>query len=190
MTRIKILFIVLFLVLLCMAQSTYSQQEESNTIIAFINVNLIPMTSEKVVPKQTVVIEKGRIMEIGESGQVSIPEEAFIIDGTGKYLLPGLADIHTHYAGTLEKADFNLFVAYGVTTIRDLPQGSPPTLLKLRDEIKAGNRFGPQIFVANHLMGIELDPSQSIRASKTCGYDGVKLNSYFTTKEFLETMDD
>jgi hypothetical protein len=163
-------------------------QEKSNEVIAFKNVNLIPMTSEKVVPGQTVVIKKDRIMEIGESEKVNIPEDAFIIDGTGKYLLPGLADMHTHYGGTLEKSDLNLFVAYGVTTIRDLPQGSPPTLVKLREEIKEGKRFGPQIFVANHIMGIEIDPSQSIQSSKNSGYDGVKLNSYFTTKEFIETV--
>ena len=168
-------------------QTSFSQQNKPFEVIAFQNVNLVPMTSEEVLADQTVVIKNSRIAEIGKSGKVKIPKGALIIDGKRKYLMPGLTDMHTHYGETLEKSYLNLFVAYGVTTIRDLPQGSPATLLSLREEIRKGSRLGPQLFVANHIMGLEPDPSLLIEASKKCGYDGVKFNSYFSTKEFLET---
>jgi tetratricopeptide (TPR) repeat protein/putative transposon-encoded protein len=168
-------------------QTSFSQQNKPFEVIAFQNVNLVPMTSEEVLADQTVLIKNSRIAEIGKSGKVKIPKGALIIDGKRKYLMPGLTDMHTHYGETLEKSYLNLFVAHGVTTIRDLPQGSPPTLLSLREEIRKGSRLGPQLFVANHITGLEPDPSLLIEASKKCGYDGVKFNSYFSTKEFLET---
>lgn len=182
----SIVGIILFI--LCMDICVLSQ--EQNQITAFKNVNLLTMTSDKVLPHQTVIICNERIVEIGYYKKVKIPENALIIDGTGKYLMPGLADMHTHYGETLEKSYLNLFIAYGVTTIRDLPQGYPPSILKMRQDINSGERLGPQIFVANHIMGIEPDPVQLVRSSKSSGYDAVKLNSYFTTEEFIKTVNE
>lgn len=167
---------------------TGCKQNQTEETFVFKNVNLIPMTSEKVVPNQTVLIVKKRIVKTGKDRQVKIPKNATIIDGTGKFLFPGLADMHTHIGETLTKSYLNLFVSYGVTTVRDLPQGSPPSILSLREEIKSGKRFGPQLFVANHLIGFEAAPEQNILPTKNCGYDGVKLNSLFTTDAFQKTV--
>lgn len=173
----------IFSFILLIASSCFSQEN----ITAIYNVSLIPMTSDTVLPGQTVLIKDGIIYENGSSSKIIIPSNAFIIDGTGGYLMPGLADMHTHIGNIREYPDLNLFAAYGVTTVRDLPQGSPPSILKMNMEINAGKRFGPSIIIANHIMGIESDPSKSVYASKINGYDGVKMNSYFTPEEFLET---
>ena len=163
-------------------------QDNTDNIYAINGVNIITMTSEEIIVNQTVLVKGNRIIGINDLDKVKIPDEALIIDGTGKYLIPGLADMHTHYGETLDYSYLNLFAAYGVTTIRDLPQGYPATLLKMRDEIRSGKRFGPQIIVANHLMGNETDPSSSIQPTGRSGYDGVKLNSHFTADEFKETV--
>ncbi|HRH45194.1 MAG TPA: hypothetical protein PKY82_26385, partial [Pyrinomonadaceae bacterium] len=62
--------------------------------VAFTNVNVIPMNKEQVLPNQTVLIKDGIIIEIGS--KVNVPKDAQIIDGTGKYLIPGLIDMHVH----------------------------------------------------------------------------------------------
>ena len=71
--KTKIAFVFLFI---CATQTIFSRQEKSNEIIVFHNVNLLPMTSKGIVSGQTVVIKKDRIMEIGRSGKVKIPEGA------------------------------------------------------------------------------------------------------------------
>ncbi len=65
-------------------------------VTAFIHVNVIPMHKEGVLPDQTVLVQDGRIIAVGKSNKIKIPESANVIDGTGKYLLPGLTDMHMH----------------------------------------------------------------------------------------------
>ena len=62
----------------------------------FINVNVIPMTSEAVVGAQTVIVKDGIIETIGDVEAVPVPEEAIVVDGTDRYLMPGLAEMHAH----------------------------------------------------------------------------------------------
>ncbi len=63
---------------------------------AFVNVNVLPMTSEVVLPAQTVVVENGVITAIGNVDVVPVPENAEIVDGTDRYLMPGLTEMHGH----------------------------------------------------------------------------------------------
>src|SRR5687768_5670332 len=63
---------------------------------AIVNVNVLPMDTERVLARQTVLIENGRIARLGSVAQVAVPRGAVVIDGTGKYLVPGLADLHVH----------------------------------------------------------------------------------------------
>ena len=61
------------------------------------NVTLIPMNTEKTLAGQTVTIENGKIGQVGSQDKIRIPKEAIVIDGTGKYLIPGLFDMHAHF---------------------------------------------------------------------------------------------
>ena len=65
-------------------------------MIAFVDVTLVPMDSERIVPHQTVIVRDGRIAAIGATETLSLPAGALRIDGRGKYLMPGLADMHAH----------------------------------------------------------------------------------------------
>jgi len=89
---------------------------------------------------QTVIIQNGRIQNIGIHHEVRIPEHAIIIDGSGKYLMPGLADMHVHINNS---KDLLLFIAHGVTTVQNmwgydsitLRIMGLPSQLNLRDKI-------------------------------------------------------
>ena len=67
--------------------------------VAFHNINMVPMTGEKIVANQTVLVKGDRIYEIGQSGKVKIPQTAKVVEGNGAYLMPGLADMHVHLTG-------------------------------------------------------------------------------------------
>jgi len=153
------------------------------------NVNLVPMTENKVIRDQTVVVSDGKILQIGPSRKISISADATVIDAAGKYLMPGLADMHTHLNdAAFEHPFFNLFLANGVTTIRDLTQGSPPSVLHYRREIESGKRLGPNILVAYTLWGEEKNIAGVIASQRRLGYDCLKVNSYFSPAGFDTVM--
>src|SRR5437868_3975172 len=93
--------------------------------IAFVGVTVVPMDAERRLPDQTVVIFDGRIVKIGPSSTVQVPDGAVRIDGRGKFLMPGLADMHVHL---WTQDDLTLFLANGVTFVRNM-WGSPQTLV-------------------------------------------------------------
>lgn len=117
--------------------------EGINSSVVFENVTVIPMDSDQILKRQTVVVNNKVIAEIGDHEEIEIPPDAHVVDGEGKFLIPGLSDMHTHNFGS--ENDLLVYLASGVTTIRDLGGGSP-VLLDWRDEIREGNRVGPTIF--------------------------------------------
>ncbi|MHA1979444.1 MAG: amidohydrolase family protein, partial [Candidatus Hodarchaeales archaeon] len=115
---------------------------EVSKFIAFTDVNVIPMDKEQILRKQTVLIQNQRIQKIVSSEDVSLPENTVKINGTGKYLIPGLADMHTHLMNT--KEFLIVALAYGVTTIRCM--WGEEFILKMREQILQGELLGPRIY--------------------------------------------
>ena len=113
--------------------------------IAFVGINVVPMDSERVLQSQTVIIENGRVTSIHPAGNQAIPPGTRIIDGTGKYLMPGLADMHVHLMR--DTTELLLYLAHGVTTIREL--AGEPMYLGWRERISNGNLLGPRLYVAS-----------------------------------------
>src|SRR5207253_11160953 len=100
----------------------------------------------------TVIVEGQKIAQIAESAQVALDRKTLVIDGSGKFLIPGLVDSHVHLTGTGEPNGSRefivpLLVAHGITTVRDMG-GYLESLKPLRDDIKRGKRLGPEIFFA------------------------------------------
>ncbi len=91
--------------------------EISNDIIVIKNVNVIPMDSERILKKHTVVIKDGTISEINKHSKLWYPKNYTVIDGEGKFLMPGLSDMHAHQ---WKNHEFVLFLANGITTIRNM----------------------------------------------------------------------
>jgi hypothetical protein len=123
--------------------------ESTGPIIAFRNVSVVPMDSEGVLRNQTVIVKNGTIVAIGDTKMALVPVDAMVLDGSGKYLLPGLADMHVH----TDPSDFPLFLANGITTIREM-NGSP-NHLKWRAELASGELLGPRLFVASTMIAGE-----------------------------------
>jgi len=133
----------------------------SGQTVAFTNVTVIPMARERVLANQTVVVKNGLVAEIGDAKKVKLPKDTVRIDGTGKYLVPGLVDMHTHllsdsdeFPDSIGPDELRVMVANGVTTVRFMI--GTPELLSLRSRSASGDIEGPTIFVASpHLTGRE-----------------------------------
>jgi imidazolonepropionase-like amidohydrolase len=124
--------------------STTSAQ--ARRVVAIRNVTVIPATGAAPLTNTTVLIDGDRITAIGPTAKTVIPKGARVIDGTGKFLLPGFIDMHAHLSKT-RASSLGLFVVNGVTTIRDMG-GDHEELLRWRREVRAGSRLGPRILMA------------------------------------------
>jgi imidazolonepropionase-like amidohydrolase len=119
--------------------SAFSSPSE---LTAITDVNVLSPDGHTILSSRTVVVDGGKIVSVAAGG--TVPTNAVIIDGHGKYIIPGLVDSHAHILKSAN--DLLLYVANGVTHIRDL--GGPPERLTLRDEIEQG-RVGPRMFVSS-----------------------------------------
>ena len=160
---------------------------EPEKITAFKNTNLVPMTGEKIIENQTVLVKGDRIFTIGPANQVEIPPDAKVIEGRGAYLMPGLADMHAHLAGEWPLHQLDLYLANGVTTVRDLD--GRDYMLQWRDEIKAGKRNGPTLYVAAPTIRGDEKNAPELAAKSMPGYNCIKLYSYFSPEDFQKTLE-
>jgi hypothetical protein len=159
-------------------------QNSSPATVAFVDVNVIPMDRERVLEGQTVIVRDGRIVSVEPSARARVPSGALRVDGRGKYLIPGLAEMHAHIPGAQAPEQvirdiFTLYVANGVTTIRGML--GAPNQLTLRAKTASGEMLGPTIFVgAPSLNGNSAgDPATAarlVREHKAAGYDFLKLH--------------
>jgi imidazolonepropionase-like amidohydrolase len=122
----------------------------SPTTIAIAHLTVIDVTGGPVQPDSTVLVSGTQIAAVGPSSSIAIPRGAKIVDGSSKFLIPGLADMHLHLTGSGEPDGSRefflpLLIANGITTVRDMG-GKVEYLKKLRGEIASGSRLGPQIF--------------------------------------------
>ena len=109
------------LVSLLLASCCVVGQQQS---VAFLDVTVVPMDRERLLPHQTVIVDHGHITAIGPAGKTRVPKGAQRLDGRDKFLMPGLADMHVHLNvhgkdGFPRNEDYaTLFLANGVTTVR------------------------------------------------------------------------
>jgi len=127
-------------------------KKPTSSFLAIVHVTVIDLTGALPAPDQTVLIEKEKIVSLGPSQSISIPSGAKVVDGTGKFLMPGLADMHVHVTGAGEpdgsrKFMLPLLVANGITTVRDMG-GYLESLVPLQKEIEEGKLLGPRIVFA------------------------------------------
>src|SRR5262245_30850044 len=152
-------------------------------VTAFVDVRVIPMTNDGVLDHQTVIVRGTRIAEIGPSTQVRAPGGAVTIDGRGKYLIPGLIEMHGHLpnpnAGPeLTENVLFLYVANGVTTVRGM-QGQLPHL-ELKARIARGEVLGPRLWVPGPQLSGNAAPSPEVgrrlvEEQHAAGFDHLKI---------------
>ncbi len=170
-------------------------QESGPAPLAIEHVSVVPMDREVVLADQTVVVSAGRITALGPAAKVSVPEGAQRIDGHGRYLMPGLADMHVH---VWDENDLYLFVANGVTTVRNM--FGAPLQLDWRARIERGELVGPRIYTAGPIIDGQpavwpgstelVDPDEAaavVAAQKAAGYDFLKPYARLT-RECYEAL--
>jgi imidazolonepropionase-like amidohydrolase len=181
-SSMKRAFIVAIAAGLMLALQNPAAQEAPT--VAFTNVNVVPMDSNRVLSNQTVVVTKDRITAVGPAGSTRVPDGATRVEGRGKYLMPGLAEMHGHIPNptnaskTLIDDVLYLYVAAGITTVRGM-QGAPGQL-DLREASKRGEIVAPNLYLAgpafnaNSVKSAE-DAVARVKQQKAEGWDLLKV---------------
>lgn len=124
-------------------------QQLRTDVLAFTHVTVIDMTGAPPKRDMTVVITGNRITTIGRTGKVRVPHGAQIINATGKFLIPGLWDMHAHFTET--ERSFPMFIANGVLGVRNMG-GKPEDLFRWRKEVAKGKLLGPRILACGPIV--------------------------------------
>ncbi|WP_336515597.1 amidohydrolase family protein [Pollutibacter soli] len=185
------LLIITLIFLSCHIQAQESLVDSKGKTILIKNVNLIPMDKETVIAAQDVLVRDGKIAAIGKTGSLSGTNNAFVVDGSGKYLMPGLAEMHAHVPPednmpAIQETGM-LFALKGITTIRGML--GHPTHLVYREKINSGEITGPRFITSGpSLSGGSVktpeEASAMVRAEKQAGYDFLKLHPGLTPETF------
>ena len=174
------------------ATSTPRSAIPEDSTIAFVGANVVPLDTERVLASQTVLVRGGLIVKVGPSSEVTVPVRARVLDAHGKFLLPGLADMHAHL---VREEDLLLYAARGVTTVRNM--WGAPVHLAWRERIARGTLVGPTIITAGPIVDGE-NPSHdgslvvrdaaearaAIALHQAAGYDFVKVYSGLSLPAF------
>ena len=157
--------------------------------IAVVNANVLPMDRDTVLAAQTVVVRDGIIQQVGPSRSVRIPAGARRVDAAGRYLMPGLVDVHVHMAGPrqLQEELLKMYVVAGVTTILNM-RGTPDHLA-LRADIRSGRVFGPNMYTVGPFVNepFVVTPDsveQEVVAQKRAGYDFIKMHGELSREAY------
>jgi imidazolonepropionase-like amidohydrolase len=169
--------------------------------LAITHVTVIDCTGAPAKPDMTVLIVGDRIADIGSSAIVAVPKNARVLDGKGKFLIPGLWDMHGHLSDATQTA-FPLLILNGVTGVRDMG-GKLTEIDTWRSEIKAGTRIGPHIVragpfvdgpkqgVPNRLTAITPEEARSaVLQLKHEGVDFIKVHNGLPRDAFFALMDE
>ena len=181
-TRARLL--VTSLVTIGVVASTPAQPDPYQATTAFVGVSVLPMDRETVVPNQTVIVSNQTIAWVGAANAAKIPPGATRVDGSGKFLMPGLAEMHAHIPGgnapdaLVERVLF-LYVANGVTTIRGML--GDPRHLSYRSSVANGAVLGPRIFTAGPSFNGNSAPTKEAAVAavidqQKLGYDLLKIH--------------
>ncbi len=127
--------------------------------LAITHVNVVRLDGAAVLPDQTVLVQGGRITRMGPAGRLKVPRGARLLDSRGKYLIPGLWDMHVHIRGRISptRIDLPLFVANGVTGVREMASdcfgrmdesaGCIADLRAWQRQIERGELLGPRLLL-------------------------------------------
>lgn len=172
---------------------------------AIVNVSVIPMTSDTILQARTVIVEKDVIKSILRSDK-KVPKGYVTVNGTGKYLIPGLFDMHAHFyyeqgenRNTCEE-ELKLMLANGLTTVRI--QCGDPVYLEARENVRSGKWQGPNLFISSpQLVGswpwggkvfgavctTPEEGAQAVKKFSVAGYDEIKI-TFMLKKDVFEAV--
>ena len=199
--------IAVLIIFSCLAVSPIAQGQSAagiptQPVICITHVTVIDMETGMEAKDRAVILEGERIADVRDSGSLKIPPAAKVIDATGKYLIPGLWDMHVHGNNTSWYASFfPLYLANGVTGIREM--FGPPDANKFRADLAASKIDAPQIYLGSPIVdgsppvwpnSISVntpDAARSIvREQKQKGADFIKVYNRLTRDEYFAIVDE
>jgi imidazolonepropionase-like amidohydrolase len=195
------LFKSVLTVLLLAFASLRAQSTPQQSALAITHVTVIDCTGAPAEPDMTIVVVGDRITEISSSAVASIPKNAQVLDGSGKFLIPGLWDMHGHLSYATQTA-FPLMILNGVTGVRDMG-GDLTKIDAWRSEIDSGTRIGPNIvragpFVDGPKKGVfdrltvtnAMEARAAVTRLKEEGVDFIKVHNALSRDAFVALMDE
>jgi imidazolonepropionase-like amidohydrolase len=182
------------------------QSAQANSLV-LTHVTVIDATGAQAMPDMAVVITGNRISEIAKTEKVRLPKGAQVVNGTGKFLIPGLWDMHAHPFLNPHllppQWSFNLYLANGVTSLRD-PSGPLEAQLQWRKRIAAGEVLGPRMIVSGPVLdgpvpmwppvtiaiGTEKEAHAAVASLKQRGADFVKVYDWLPRAAYFAIVDE
>ena len=197
-TLVSLLLIFNVVVSLC-AQQTANERKT----LAITHVTVIDTKGGSVKRDMTVIIAGGRISAVGKSRTVKIPKRSQVINAAGKFLIPGLWDMHTHIGNDEfdKRAYLRLFIVNGVTGIR-IMNGVPQHHL-WRQEIERDELLGPRMVIASRIIdgpnsfvsgAVKVSNAEEARAAvrqaKQQGADFIKVHDTLARVAYFAVIDE
>lgn len=193
----RILGLLLFCVLPVMQPPHPTQNPLSNQLV-LTHVTVIDATGAPASSDMIVVITGDRITELGKTQKVRVPKDAQVVDATGKFLIPGLWDMHVHWH---LKEYLPLFIANGVTGARIM--WGMPVHQQWRKEIEDGSVLGPRLVIASPIVdgpnpvwpgsvsvSNDREARQAVTKARQDGADFIKVYSRLTREAFFAIADE
>ncbi len=192
------LFAIPFLLLGCaMSSPDIPRSTPEEELVALVGLNVVDVETDKVIPNQTILVQDGLILSIAGRDHIKIPPTASVIDVEGRYVIPGLWDMHVHLT---DESALGVYLAHGVVGVRDMAAGmyvEPDQVRKWIEEVAEGGRDGPRIFRAGFLFDgapsgyagtvVIEDPEgvqEAIRHAQSHGADFLKVLSRLSKETF------
>ncbi len=186
--------ILSFIILLNLPITDPPAAQKPASSIFIQNASVVDLEGDSIV-QQSILIENGRISNIGSPDSIKIPRQAELIDASGKFIIPGLWDMHTHLMPKFsEQLTLPLFLASGVTNIRELGGGDYQKIKGLDQSVRSGKLVGPRIqaigaeFV-NSLKSKE-HGQQVLDRFEGSGHDFVKIYNAVLPEYFFPFMEE
>jgi imidazolonepropionase-like amidohydrolase len=161
---------------------------------AITDVTVLPMDGHRTLPGYTVFVDGGLITAVGPSAELRVPAGVTRIEGRGRFLIPGLSEMHIHLGqGSGDSANdalgrqFRLALAHGVTTLRGVI--APPNALQARDRVNRGELLGPTLFVAAPSLNGQSVPDPEtgrrlVLEARAKGYDLLKTHGGMSAESY------
>jgi len=188
------------LFLLSGAAKSIAEDKKDAKPIAISHVTIIDVAGGSTQQDMTVVILGDRITSVGKTENVTIPKNAEPVDGTGKFLIPGLWDMHVHMP---VQSYLPLFLANGVTGIREMHAFFPAMIFKMRQDIRDGKLLGPRIVAAGAIIdgpkpfwpgsevaGNEEEAGKAVQSLKKRGADFIKVYTKLPASAYRAIADE
>ncbi|WP_215399230.1 amidohydrolase family protein [Rheinheimera oceanensis] len=177
-------------------------QPATAAFTVFDQVHVLPMDSDQLLRNQRVLVQGDRIVAVGPAAELALPQDATVIDGAGRYLLPGLAEMHGHVPPMVDFSGMParylddvlmLYLAGGVTTVRGMLGHDQQ--LRLKDDIASGKRLGPTLYLAgpsfnqNTVTSTE-QARERVRQHKQQGWDLLKIHPGLSLEHYQAIADE